>query len=51
VIVLAPLPDLIVTALHARLRPKGGDNITVTWTVKNTSTGVSQPTGWIDTVY
>jgi len=23
----------------------------VTWTVKNTSTGVSQPTGWIDTVY
>ena len=33
--VLAPLPDLVVTSVTAPKQAKGGDTITVTWTVQN----------------
>src|SRR5262249_7758635 len=49
--VLAPQPDLAVTSVKAPKQAKGGDTITVSWTVQNQATGVAQPTGWIDTVY
>ena len=45
------MPDLVVTSVTAPTQAHGGDNITVSWTVQNPSTGVAQPTGWIDTVY
>ena len=40
-----------MTSVAAPTQAQGGDNITVSWTVQNTGTGVAQPTGWIDTVY
>ncbi len=49
--VLAPLPDLVVTSVTAPEQAKGGNDITVNWTVANNGNGVAQPTGWIDTVY
>ncbi len=49
--VLAPLPDLEVTSITAPSQAKGGDDITVKWTVENEGNGIAQPTGWIDTVY
>ena len=49
--ILAPLPDLQVTTVKAPSSAKGGDTITVSWTVANTGTGIAQPSGWLDTVY
>ncbi len=49
--VLAPQPDLEVTSVTAPAKATGGDNISVSWTVKNFATGVAQPIGWEDTVY
>ncbi len=49
--VLAPLPDLVISSVTAPTQAKGGDDITVDWTVENTGNGPAQPTGWIDTVY
>ena len=48
---LAPLPDLVVTSLTAPGVAKGGENVTINWTVANKGNGIAQPTGWIDTVY
>ena len=30
---------------------QGGDNLAVTWTVNNSSTGQAKPAGWVDRVY
>ena len=49
--VLAPLPDLTVSSMTAPAVAKGGDNVTINWTVENVGNGVAQPVGWIDTVY
>ncbi len=37
--------------MTAPTEAKGGDNVTVKWTVENAGNGVAQPMGWIDTVY
>ena len=44
--------ELVETrGLTAPSQAKGGDSVTVKWTVENAGNGVAQPMGWIDTVY
>ncbi len=51
ILVIGSQPDLVVSQVVAPPIAKGGDSITVSWTVENRGLIGAEPGGWMDRIY